>query len=119
MKVLVVDDEQLVRRSLARAFRLKKYEVIEAEDGKKGLELWIEHKPEIVVLDVLMPGLSGPQVVSERGPQNDSKVIMISAYSGEHDVTTITGEGIDLFIPKPFDDIFKVVERIEEVAGVR
>ena len=119
MKVLIVDDEQLVRRSLSRAFKLQNFDVFEAEDGKKGLELWIEQKPDLVVLDVLMPGLSGPEVVSERGPQEDSKVILISAYSGEHSISNEDDlPGIDLFIPKPFDDIFAVVQQMIRVLDV-
>ncbi len=119
MKVLIVDDEQLVRRSLSRAFKLKSFEIDEAVDGKEGLEKWKSKKYDLVVLDVLMPGLSGPEVVSERGPQEDSKVILISAYSGEHSISNENQQpGIDLFIPKPFDDIFQVVDQMIKVLDV-
>lgn len=115
MKVLIVDDEPLVRRSLGRALKSRGHEVLEAEDGTQGLGLWREHQPQLVFLDVLMPGLTGPQVLAEIGPQHSGKVILISAFSGEHNMETAVQMGADQFIPKPFDDIFAIVAQAEEL----
>lgn len=119
MKVLVIDDEPLVRRSLQKALQVKNYECIVAADGRIGLDLWIEHRPNLVFLDVLMPGLSGPQVLQEIDIRirNSTKVVLISAYTGEYNMDTALKMGADLFIPKPFDDIFKVVETAEKLLG--
>lgn len=117
MKVLIVDDEPLVRRSLSRAFASRGHQVIEAVDGRVGLESWREHQPDLVVLDVLMPGLSGPQVLQEIDPsiRELAKVVLISAYSGEHNPETAERLGANCFIPKPFDDIFVFVKKAEEL----
>lgn len=115
MKVLIVDDEPLIRRSLSRALKSRGHEILEAEDGTQGLHLWREQKPDLVVLDVLMPGLTGPQVLAEIGPQHSGKVILISAFSGEHNMQTAVQMGADLFIPKPFDDIFAIVTQVEDL----
>lgn len=115
MKVLIVDDEPLVRRSLGRALKSRGHEVLEAEDGTQGLGLWREHQPELIFLDVLMPGLTGPQVLTEIGPRRSGKVILISAFSGEHNMETAVQMGADQFIPKPFDDIFAIVAQAEEL----
>ena len=66
-----------------------------------------------------MPGLSGPQVLQEIDIQirNSTKVVLISAYTGEHNMDTALKMGADLFIPKPFDDIFYVVETAEKLLG--
>lgn len=116
MKILIVDDEPLVRRSLGRALKSKGHEILEAEDGLQGLQMWREQKPDLVFLDVLMPKMTGPQVLAEAGPQRSGKVILISAFSGEHNMETALQMGADLFIPKPFEDIFSIVTVAEKVA---
>ena len=119
MKILVVDDEPLVRKSLGRAFKAKGHEVVEAVDGNEGLSRWLDSNPDVVFLDVLMPGLSGPEVLKEVLPRLQGKwkgrVILMSAYSGEHNITTAQQMGADLFVPKPFDDIFGVVMKAEQL----
>lgn len=118
MKILVIDDEPLVRKSLSRACASKGHQVIEASDGIEGLHKWTVEKPDLVFLDVLMPGLSGPQLLKEIGLQRTGKVILMSAYSGEHNVQTAAQIGADLFIAKPFDDIFGVVAEAERLASI-
>ena len=120
MKILIVDDEPLVRKSLARACRSRGHEVTEAVDGAEGLARWLEAAPDLVFLDVLMPGLSGPELLQEIARRNGdtgkrAKVILMSAYSGEHNITTAQQLGADLFVPKPFEDIFEVVGRAEKL----
>jgi two-component system, response regulator PdtaR len=117
MKILVIDDEPLVRKSLSRACAGKGHQVIEASDGIEGLAKWTKEKPDLVFLDVLMPGLSGPQLLKEIGSQRSGKVILMSAYSGEHNVQTAAQIGADLFIAKPFDDIFGVVAEAERLVS--
>ena len=117
MKVLVVDDEALVRRSLSRALRAKGHEVIEAQDGKEGLQLWRQNQLDLVLLDVLMPGLNGPEVLKEIGTDRTGKVVLMSAFAGEHNMETALQMGADLFLPKPFDDIFAVIQKAEELVS--
>lgn len=123
MKILIVDDEPLVRKSLGRACKARGHEVIEAADGQEGLARWREVKPDLVFLDVLMPGLSGPEVLQAiaqdpvAAGEVRARVILISAYSGEHNVETAQQIGADLFVPKPFEDIFAVVARAENLVA--
>ena len=114
MKILIVDDEPLVRKSLSRACSAKGHQVTEAVDGIDGLEKWKSTQPDLVFLDVLMPGFSGPQVLKEIGnARGSTKVILMSAYSGEHNMETAQAMGANLFVPKPFDNIFEIVARAE------
>lgn len=113
LKVLLVDDEELIRRSLRRVFEIAHHKVIEAADGVSGLSLWRKEQPDLVILDVLMPGLTGPQVLKEVGQQNKSKVILVSAYTGEYNLKKAKDVGADLFIPKPFQNIFEIVKLAE------
>lgn len=119
MKVLVVDDENLVRRSLRRALEQRGHAVEEAEDGLSGVEKWHSFQPELVYLDVLMPRLTGPAVLTRIGKQNSTKVILMSAFAGEYDLAKVQSMGADLFIPKPFEDIFAVISRGEELVSGR
>jgi CheY-like chemotaxis protein len=119
LNILIVDDEPLVRKSLGRACRVKGHEVSEAADGSEGLAKWLSMAPDLVFVDVLMPGLSGPELLAEivkvRGTLRPTRVILISAYSGEHNFEESGQSGAlhDLFIPKPFDDVFAVVAQAE------
>lgn len=117
MKVLIVDDEPLVRHSLRRALHKLGHSVEEAEDGQSGLEKWSSFKPELVFLDVLMPRLSGPDLLRALSPaiRGPAKVILMSAFSGEYDLEKAKSMGADLFIPKPFEDIFAVVKVGEDL----
>lgn len=115
MKILIVDDEPLIRRSLRRAFEAKEHIIIEAEDGIKGLQAWQVSDPDVVVLDVLMPGLTGPQVLKEISSKRRAKVVLISAYTGEYDLKKAKDVGADLFIPKPFTNVFDFVTIVESL----
>ena len=112
MKILIVDDEDLVRKSLARVFKSRGYEVFEAEGGKQGLEKWLQNKPDIVLLDVLMPDISGPKVLEQISDKGF--VVLMSAFKGEYDSETALSLGANDFVPKPFEDIFLTADQIEK-----
>ncbi len=115
MKILIVDDESLIRMSLARVFKSQGHEVVIAEDGIDGEKKWLQMQPDVVVLDVLMPGLSGPQLIERVKSQTQAKIVLISAYAADYDVASIKQLGADLFIAKPFDNIFSVAAQITKI----
>lgn len=117
MKVLIIDDEPLVRRSLVRALKVAGHEVIEAEDGPNGLDLWLSEMPNLVFIDVLMPGMTGPEVIQgvPLAKKKQTRIIMMSAFTGKEGNHPAITEGVDLFITKPFEDIFNIVKMAEEV----
>lgn len=109
MKILIADDEPLIRRSLKRLFA--DHETIECENGKSAMEEWTHHKPDIVILDILMPELTGPQVVQEVSEElrNSTIVVLMSAYTGSDKDSEVN---CDLFLKKPFDDIIQMKSQI-------
>jgi CheY-like chemotaxis protein len=121
MKVLIVDDEPLVRLSLRRALAKHGHLVEEAEDGQSGLQHWKTFKPDLVFLDVLMPRLSGPDLLKIRRQEgaDSGRVILMSAFTGQYDSQKAQSLGADLFILKPFEDIFSIVRTAEELVGVQ
>jgi len=112
MKILIIDDEPLVRRSLEKVFQKAGHDVSTAADGTTGAEMWQKLKPDGVVIDILMPGLTGPEVIAEVKPPHQTAIVLISAFSGEYNPEAIKNLGADLFIEKPFEDIQKIVTSV-------
>lgn len=110
MKVLIVDDDKIVRLALQRVMEMRGHGVLVAESGEEGLIVWMDEKPDCVLLDVMMPGMSGLELLEKKPPQ--AFVCVISAYSGVSE-SYIKKFNVQLFVSKPFDDIFKTVEMIE------
>ena len=108
IKILIIDDEPLIRRAFQKLFQKEQYEVFLAEDGLKGVELWEKEKPDCVFLDVIMPGLNGWEVLEKKGDFSGAKVQMMSAYTGDLQDKKIWIEKIDGFLQKPFEDIMKI-----------
>ena len=111
MKVLIVDDEPLVRRSLERVFTKNKHQVETAENGLEGVKKWKLFQPDLVFLDVLMPGLSGPEVLEKMKSESQAKIIMMSAFTGDRKQNETQAMGAHLFLAKPFEDIFKIYDQ--------
>ncbi|MBC86539.1 MAG: response regulator [Bdellovibrionaceae bacterium] len=114
-KILIVDDEDIIRRALARIFTSEKHQVIEAADGEQAIAQWREVQPDLVFLDVLMPGRTGVQVLEEMEGNIHCKVVLMSAYTGEYNLETAKALGAQYFIPKPFDDIQSLKSLVEEI----
>jgi two-component system, OmpR family, response regulator PrrA len=102
--VLVADDDEAIRIALERALRLEGFAVQVAADGRAALELVEERRPEVIVLDVVMPHLSGVRVVSrlrERGI--DTPVCILSARDETEDRVAGLEAGADDYVVKPFE----------------
>lgn len=105
-RVLVVDDDAAIRRMIIAALKREgNYLLMEAANGREALDLMRAQDPEVVVLDLMMPVLSGWDVLQER--QSDPKlraipVILISA-NRDPEIASAVDKGICAFLPKPFD----------------
>lgn len=118
-KVLIVDDEPLIRSSLERIFARKGYSVLTAENGVVGLKIWLNEKPDIICLDYLMPGLNGLELLNEIPEKLKSCIVVMSAYVGALEREDFIKKGAKNFYNKPFDDIFKFVDEVERISHVR
>jgi DNA-binding response OmpR family regulator len=106
--ILVIEDEEHIRTILKYNLELDGFEVFLAEDGMTGLKLAREKKPDLVLLDWMMPGLDGLQVLSELKHDETTKdipVFMLTAKSMMAEVGRALYEGADDYITKPFDVI--------------
>lgn len=103
-KVLVVDDSGLARRSLRQVLESAGYQVVEAEDGLSALERYYLEKPDVVLLDLVMRGMYGLEVLGKmRELDPDARIVVVSAdiQSTSHEMAEQAGA--KAFINKPFD----------------
>ncbi|SDO67450.1 hybrid sensor histidine kinase/response regulator [Desulforhopalus singaporensis] len=122
VRVLVVDDEKVIREGVERALGKKGYEVVKAEDGKRGLELLGEHDFDIVLTDLMMPGLDGFAVLEWiRENQPHIQVIVITGFATVTKAVTAMKQGAFDFVGKPFtpDYIRIVVDKAVEKIRMR
>jgi CheY-like chemotaxis protein len=117
MKVLTVDDSRMIRTLVRKYLAPFNMEILEAENGEQGLAMARQHLPELVILDVNMPVMDGPEML--RNLRSDPatkglKVLMLTAESGEKLVLEVIKMGISDYIVKPFEEelLVKKVTRI-------
>ena len=102
-KVLVVDDEPTVREVVVGYLRRDGHEVAEAGDGTTALELLEADPPDLVVLDMMLPGVHGLDVLRRVRATSDIPVIMLTARAEESDRVAGLELGADDYLPKPFE----------------
>ncbi len=100
--ILVVDDDDDVRRTIAQALETLAYDVAEAGDGDSAMAIFREQDPELVILDYRMPGMNGLEVADEmRRLRPDIPVIMASGFAQEIELRQPAGKSIPV-LHKPF-----------------
>ena len=100
--ILVVDDEQYVTKLVERTLEDAGFVVTVANDGNSALAMLAEKKPDLVLLDIRMPGLDGFQVLERIRESSNVLVVMLTAVRGETAVEHSLGLGADDYIEKPF-----------------
>jgi len=102
-KILVVDDESRMRKLVSDFLHHEGYEVVEAEDGEKAVDIFFEDSNiELIILDVMMPKMDGWQVCREIRRHSTVPIIMLTAKSDEKDELQGFELGVDEYISKPF-----------------
>ena len=114
-KILVVEDEPAMVAGLRDNFEFEGYEVITAQDGVEGLERALEDSPDLVVLDVMMPRMSGLEVCKQlRAKRASLPIIMLTARGQEIDKVVGLELGADDYVTKPFS-IRELLARVKSV----
>jgi len=103
-KVLIVDDSSMARRTMRSILESAGYEVVEASDGLNALERFFLEKPDVVMLDLVMKGMYGLDVLAKlREMDPDIKVIVVSADIQTSSQELVRDAGGAAFVNKPFD----------------
>ena len=112
--ILVVDDESRIRKLLRDFFTAKGYQILEAEDGEKAIEVFEENRNKIklILLDVMMPKLDGWSVLRQIRQTSKVPIIMLTARGEEQDELFGFELGVDEYISKPFSPKI-LVARVE------
>lgn len=101
-RILVVDDEPPMRRALATNLKARGYRIDLAETGERALELAADHHPDLVILDLGLPGIDGVEVIRGLRGWTDIPIIVLSARDSEHDKIEALDAGADDYVTKPF-----------------
>ena len=119
-QVLIVDDEPNILMSLDFLMKKKGYEVFIARDGAEALEILATERPDVVILDIMMPKVDGYAVcqhIKNEQPLQHAKVIFLSAKSKEDEIARGYDAGADLYLTKPFSTRQLMVKVQELMAG--
>ncbi|HIE09161.1 MAG TPA: response regulator [Armatimonadetes bacterium] len=123
-KVLVADDDKFLVELISVNLEAAGFEVLKAYDGEEALMKALSERPDLVVLDVIMPGKSGWEVLEElraRPETQRTPVILLTVLKGKEHIVKGWERGADFYLPKPFDpeDLVEVVERLIRASKAR
>ena len=111
--ILVVEDDKALRDGLAMNFQLQGYRVITAEDGDEGMKKAFDCRPDLIVLDIMLPGWSGLDILQElRQKAEEVPVLILSARDKVQDKIQGLGLGADDYVTKPFE-LPELLARVE------
>ena len=116
-QILICDDEEPIRALVAATLDGLGHSLLEARDGERALELARQHRPQLVILDVMMPKQSGLDVltaIKREAQLGDTKVIVLTARAQRVDSASALAAGADVFMAKPFRpaELVAAVERL-------
>lgn len=119
--ILIAEDEQDMRQTLVDAFRHEGFNVLEAKNGKEGLEFALKEHPDLILLDIVMPEMDGMTMAKklredERG--KDIPIIMLTNFSDVEKVTNALESGVYEYLVKSDWKIEDVVLRVKEKLGL-
>ena len=120
-KVLVIDDSATSSLFITRALRKAGYQVITAVNGNEGLSKALHERPHCLILDVVLPGVSGFGVCRQLraiDPQRNLSIIMVSSKNTRMDQTWGLRQGADRYLPKPFTEEI-LLQAVEEVLATK
>jgi DNA-binding response OmpR family regulator len=113
--VLVVDDDDLVRKVVRAVLEADDYEVREASSGELALQMLKEDQPALVILDVMMPGLDGVEVCRQM-EHDGSRVLMLTARDDVETEDASRAAGADDFLGKPFSSL-ELLDHVKKLVG--
>jgi DNA-binding response OmpR family regulator len=118
--VLVVDDDATIRGLLQITLETEGFDVLTAADGVEGLERARAEQPDLVILDIMMPGIDGLQVchtLKSEAPTQDIPIVLLSAKAQSHDIELGMRVGANDYITKP-PDLVGLVNTVRTLLGV-
>ncbi len=115
-KVLIIEDYPATSKMIAEMLGMEGLTALVESDGRDGLNRAIKEKPDLILLDIMLPTMSGLEVCAElkKNPETkDIQVIIISVKASDEDVRTGLAKGANGYLAKPFD-LFKLLEIVKK-----
>jgi DNA-binding response OmpR family regulator len=117
MKILVCDNEEVLRELVRATFNSGDYELVEARDGDEGLEVARRERPDVILLDMMMPGRTGLEVARELRDEDEfaeTPIVMLTARTQAADRDAAVHAGATRFLAKPFSPL-ELIATVEEL----
>lgn len=105
LNILIIDDDENIRRALRSILLNRKYDVTLAENGERALDLAVDRTPDMIILDLSLPGLSGIEVCRELRSWYTGPILILSVRGGEQDKVSALDSGADDYLTKPFSAV--------------
>jgi len=120
-KILIVDDQPEIRELVKITLQNENYAIIEASNGREAVDKIREEKPNLVLLDIMLPeDIDGFEVCSQIKSDNDLKnifIVMLSSHGSKEDIKKGKSVGADDYFIKPFSPL-QLIEKVEDLLGV-
>jgi len=114
-RILIIDDDEQIRFTIRVSLEIAGHEILEAEDGEEGLALYAQDPTDLVITDMLMPGIDGLEVIRRFKETNpEGKVVIMTA--NQDDLEEAVEMGADFALEKPFS-VSELRESVQEVLG--
>ena len=121
-KVLVIDDDAHMCLILSKILSKQGFEILTAADGQSGIRQALDHRPDLIILDIIMPGMDGIEVAARLRAEPDCAgipIVFLTAYASSRGRAAANGAAVDGFITKPFmvDEVVETVTALIAAAG--
>ena len=119
-KILIVDDQIEIRELVNVTLRGEDYQILEANNGKLAIEITRQEKPDLIIMDIMMPGeldgLEATRILKNDPTTKECKIIVLSAKGQKIDIEKGSEAGADDYFVKPFEPL-DLITKVEEVLG--
>ena len=119
-KILIVDDQMEVRELVEVTLRIEDYEIFQAQSGEEAIEIWKAESPDLIIMDVMMPGgmdgLEATRIIRSNSGNGNCRIILLTAKGQEADRAKGFEAGADDYFIKPFSPL-ELIRKVEEVLG--
>ncbi len=117
--ILLADDEESLRILVHATLEDPDYKIVEASDGDEAIELARRHRPDLMVLDWMMPGKTGVEVTALlrlESATRDTPIILLTAKSQQDDIQNALATGVTAYVVKPFSPL-ELLDKVRELLG--
>ncbi|MEK7067324.1 MAG: response regulator [Patescibacteria group bacterium] len=118
MKILFVEDEPNLQRVLSKAFEKEGFSILQAYDGERGLQLARDAKPDLILLDLILPKKDGFTVLTELKKANDTKnipVVVLTNIDKNEDIERVLGLGALTYLVKTNYDLKDIIQKVKKI----